>query len=154
MTLICFILQTMLFTTHSGFLYDKLRNKARKELTMDENRNFETLYGDEENSNTHANPVDDEEKRALLQYFRNCVVEHDKVELKKNMEISVEFRRGILKEPHEPIHKMFSFYFVDPGLVRKRQFIKSNYWIKLNDKFSSRFCLTLDSCSITLMENR
>lgn len=52
-----------------------------------------------------------------MQFFKNCVVDQQEDELKMKMTECVEYRRQILANPPEPIHKMFGFYFVDPELV-------------------------------------
>lgn len=63
------------------------------------------------------NASDETNGDELLEYFKPCVVQNDREELKQKLADSIEFRRKILSNPPEPIHKIFSFYFVDPELV-------------------------------------
>lgn len=97
----------MLYTGSSGYLYEKLRNKSRKQGKEDKNI-----------QDVNDNPVNENiSSDELMQYFKNCVVAQDRENLMKRLESSVEYRRMILKNPHEHIYKLFPFYFVDPELV-------------------------------------
>lgn len=101
--------QTKLFTSNSGFLFNKLRNDTRKKtyqnvIAMDTN--------DETPDSIQQIPNDE-----LMNFFKYCSVEKNKEELKNKLAESVEYRRPILANPPEPIHKMFGFYFVDSELV-------------------------------------
>lgn len=111
--------QKMLYTGRSGFLYDKLRYKNKKNGRNDENDNAIDTDRLESADTTENIPfeTDDENSAELMQFFKNCVVANDKEELKRKLAESIEFRRQILREPQKPIHEMFGFYFVDPELV-------------------------------------
>lgn len=71
----------------------------------------------DENGNGSENFEGESNSNELMQFFKNCVVDQQKDELKMKMTECVEYRRQILANPPEPIHKMFGFYFVDPELV-------------------------------------
>lgn len=85
-------------------LYEKLRNKNRKDARSDDQcvENLSDFSAEEDE---------------LLSFFKNCVVRLQIDELKEKLACSVDIRRRILREPPEPIHKMFGFYFIDPELV-------------------------------------
>lgn len=106
------IFQTLLYSGRSGYLYDKIRNAKRKFL-IDENQNS----GDVDSLETNIIDYTNEESEQLMQYFKNYVVGNDIEEFFEKMSASVNFRRGILINPPEPIHKMFGFYFADPKIV-------------------------------------
>lgn len=105
----------MLYGTNSGFLYDKLRYRAKKDTKSVNNE--DNL--DDNVCPSVQNIFSDEEKDELLHYFKYCVVAQNKEELQSKLEMSIEFRRQILQDPPEPIYKLFAFYFVDPNLVIK-----------------------------------
>lgn len=86
-------------------MYENLRNRARKGRT------------DGENANVVQDPAEQTNLDELMQFFKNCVVDQQKDELKMKMAESVAHRRIVLANPPEPIYKMFGFYFVDPELV-------------------------------------
>lgn len=100
----------MLYGHNCGFLYEKLRNKARKQVHLpDENGN-----GTDRSSEHSGGDSNFDE---LLQFLKNYVVTEQIDDLKAKMAESVNYRRRILANPPEPIYKMFGFYFVDPRLV-------------------------------------
>lgn len=137
----------MLYTGHSGFLYEKLRNKSRN-VNSDENQN-EIVFNTERERESHEFLIDAEAADELMQFFRNCVVSQNKEEIIEKLKYSVEFRRSILQNPPEPIFKIFGFYFVDPELViwkKKPQ----NYAFSMCVFFIFfRFCETLNLCLLT-----
>lgn len=89
-----------------GFLYDKLRNRSRKQDSNEQAENRELNEQD------------------LLTFFKTCVVKNELNELKDKLTESVAFRRKLLRKEMADIKTMFPFYFADPRLVRKlNQFI-------------------------------
>lgn len=102
----------MLYTGRGGFLYEKIRTRNKK-INSDEDEN----HNRESEQTLPDFLINDQDAEELMQFFRNCVVAHNKEELKDKMKSSVAFRRNILKNPPEPMFKIFGFYFVDPELV-------------------------------------
>lgn len=104
----------MLYGQRSGYLYDKLRYKKK----ADKNHNTDDVIDDYPVAAHSESSLDEQMKNELMQYFKNCVVDRNKEELKEKLKSCVEFRREILNEPQQPIYKIFGFYFVDPELVK------------------------------------
>lgn len=97
----------MLYGNNHGYLHEKLRNKARKQA-----------QSTDANENGSEDPEEEINSDELMQYFKNYVVADLSIDdFKSKMEVSVNYRRQILVNPPEPIHRLFGFYFVDPRLV-------------------------------------
>lgn len=100
----------MLYNIHaqSGFLFDKLRNNQRKnnQIGIQHDAIPEDYV-----------PIDADDEANLIQYFKNCVIRNEMDDLKEKLCSTVNYRRVLLLNPPEPIHRMFGFYYVSPELV-------------------------------------
>lgn len=92
----------------TGFLFDKLRNIQRKnnQIPIQHDTIPEEYV-----------PIDADDEANLIQYFKNCVIRNELNDLKEKLRSTINYRRELLLNPPEPIHKMFGFYFVSPELV-------------------------------------
>lgn len=115
----------MLYDTRVGYLYDTLRYRAQTKNGQISDNFCDEI--DDEIETGSQNLLDEQEKDKLLQFFKNCVVDENKEELKRVLATCVEFRSEILKNPPLPIYKIFPFYFVDPELVIQHQIHVSKY---------------------------
>lgn len=114
----------MLYGNCCGYLYENLRNRARKKCRLhDENGNG--------NGDGCENLEEESNFDELMQFFKNCVVAQQKDELKMKLTECVEYCRRILANTPEPIYKMFGFYFVDPELVNMFLFLLVLFCSKL-----------------------
>lgn len=109
----------MLFnkTKATGYLYYKFKNMkySGKKLVK---QNIPLVAHDLEG-------VSEDDEKKLLEFFEGCVVPKDKKLLLEKLMETVDIRSHIFRRPDIKLFDKFSFYFVDPQIVRKQ--ILKNY---------------------------
>lgn len=93
------------FKKRSGFLFDKVRNKNRKEKP----------------SLPFENELNEEEIENYNLFFQHCVVNNDRDEIRKSLQATVNYRKMCNQNDFD---KIYDFYFADPTLVIINIFVR------------------------------
>lgn len=106
-----------------GFLLDALNYSAKKKRKA--TKPLEELFDKDE-------VLTDEEKDAILKYFKRCVLPKDQKEVEQKMKDTKAFRRDLILNNIEKYQDCWQFYFVSPELVGYFKFI---FCIEIENNF-------------------